>query len=30
VLSRLLTLTLIFHIQVGGYEGFWLIDSGFS
>jgi hypothetical protein len=30
VLSRLLTLTLVFDLQVGGLEGFWLIDSGCS
>jgi hypothetical protein len=30
VLSPLLTLTLVFILQVGGMEGFWLIDSGCS
>jgi hypothetical protein len=30
VLSLLLTLTLVFDLQVGGMEGFWLIDSGCS
>ena len=30
VLSRLLTLALVFDLQVGGLEGFWLIDSGCS
>jgi hypothetical protein len=30
VLSCLLTLALIFYFQVGGFEGFWLINSGCS
>jgi hypothetical protein len=30
VLSLLLTLTLVSILQVGGMEGFWLIDSGCS
>jgi hypothetical protein len=30
VLSPLLTLALVFILQVGGMEGFWLIDSGCS
>jgi hypothetical protein len=30
VLSHLLTLDLVCFFQVGGMEGFWLINSGFS
>jgi hypothetical protein len=30
VLSHFLTLALVLIVQVGGMEGFWLIDSGCS